>query len=73
MNTLSETELKLTKLGWLPLKTVAETYRLGQPEWIIEEFKSKRINEYDANSVWMAESYLICLMDQTRKERCRLH
>lgn len=58
MNTLSETELKLTKLGWLPLKTVAETYRLGQPEWIIEEFKSKRINEYDANSVWMARIIL---------------
>ena len=58
MNTLSETELKLTKLGWLPLKIVAETYRLGQPEWIIEEFKSKRINEYDANSVWMARIIL---------------
>lgn len=54
MNTLSETELKLTKLGWLPLKIVAETYRLGQHEWIIEELKSKRINEYDALSVWMA-------------------
>lgn len=54
MQTLSETELKLTKLGWLPLKIVAETYRLGQPEWIIEELKSKRINEYDALSVWMA-------------------
>lgn len=53
MNTLSETELKLTKLGWLPLKIVAETYRLGQHEWIIEELKSKRINEYDALSVWM--------------------
>ena len=58
MNTLSETELKLTKLGWLPLKIVAETYRLGQPEWIIEEFKSKRINEYDAKSVWMARIIL---------------
>lgn len=54
MHTLSETELKLTKLGWLPLKIVAATYALGQPEWIIEEYKSKRINEYDANSVWMA-------------------
>ena len=58
MNTLSETELKLTKLGWLPLKIVAETYRLGQPEWIIDEFKSKRINEYEANSVWMARIIL---------------
>lgn len=54
MNTLSETELKLTKLGWLPLKIVAEAYTLGQPEWIIEELNQKRINEYDANSVWMA-------------------
>lgn len=58
LNTLNETELKLTKLGWLPLKIVAETYRLGQPEWIIEEYKSKRINEYDANSVWMARIIL---------------
>lgn len=32
MNTLSEKELKLTKLGWLPLKIVAEAYALGQPE-----------------------------------------
>lgn len=54
MNTLSEAELKLTKLGWLPLKIVAEAYALGQPEWIIEELNQKRINEYDANSVWMA-------------------
>lgn len=58
MNTLSETELKLTKLGWLPLKIVAETYRLGQHEWIIEELNQKHINEYDANSVWMARSTL---------------
>lgn len=58
MNTLSEKELKLTKLGWLPLKIVAETYALGQPEWIIEEFQSKRINEYDAGSVWMARIIL---------------
>lgn len=54
LSTLSETELKLTKLGWLPLKIVAEAYALGQPEWIIEELNQKRINEYDANSVWMA-------------------
>lgn len=58
MNTLSETELKLTKLGWLPLKIVAETYALGQPEWIIEELNQKRINEYDACSVWMARIIL---------------
>lgn len=31
MNTLSETELKLTKLGWLPLKTVAETIVSDNP------------------------------------------
>jgi len=54
MNALSETELKLTRLGWLPLKIVAEAYALGQPEWVIEELNQKRINEYDANSVWMA-------------------
>ena len=54
LHTLSKTELKLTKLGWLPLKVVAEAYTLGQPEWYIEEFNQKRINEYEANSVWMA-------------------
>lgn len=54
LSTLSTMELKLTKLGWLPLKIVAEIYRLGQSEWIIEEFQQKRINEYDAKSVWMA-------------------
>ena len=70
MNTLNETELKLTKLGWLPLKIVAETYRLGQPEWIIEELKSKRINEYDANSVWMARIILDLL---GWIKCCRLH
>ncbi len=58
MNTLSEKELKFTKLGWLPLKIVAEVYALGQPEWIIEELNQKRINEYDANSVWMARIIL---------------
>ncbi len=58
LNTLSEKELKLTKLGWLPLKIVAEAYHLGQPEWIIEEFGQKRINEYEANSVWMARIIL---------------
>jgi hypothetical protein len=54
LNTLSEKELKLTKLGWLPLKVVAEAYPLGQAECIIEELGQKRINEYDATSVWMA-------------------
>lgn len=58
MNALSDKELKLTKLGWLPLKIVAEAYALGQPEWIIEELNPKRINEYDANSVWMARIIL---------------
>ena len=58
MSTLSQTELKLTKLGWLPLKIVAEAYALGRPEWIIEELNQKRINEYDANSVWMARIIL---------------
>lgn len=54
LNTLNEKELKLTKLGWLPLKIVAEAYPLGQPEWILEVTGQKRINEYDAKSVWMA-------------------
>lgn len=58
LNTLNEKELKLTKLGWLPLKIVAATYRLGQPEYIIEEFGQKRINEYEVNSVWMARIIL---------------
>lgn len=58
LKTIHEKELKLTKLGWLPLKIVAETYRLGQPEYIIEEFGQKRINEYEANSVQMARIIL---------------
>lgn len=37
---------------------VAEAYTLGRPEWIIEELNQKRINEYDANSVWMARIIL---------------
>lgn len=58
LKTLNEKDLKLTKLGWLPLKIVAETYHLGQPEWIIEELGQKRINEYDAKSVWMARTII---------------
>lgn len=59
MRTLNEKELKLTKLGWLPLKIVAEAYSLGQPDYYIDEvFKQKRINEYEATSVWMARSML---------------
>lgn len=54
LHTLSETELKLTKLGWLPLKFVAESYKLGRPDYFIDNYKSKRINEYDAMSVWMS-------------------
>lgn len=58
ISTISGKELKLTKHGWLPLKIVAEAYALGQPDWLIEELKYKRINEYDARSVWMARSIL---------------
>ncbi len=58
LKTIKEKELKLTKLGWLPLKIVAEAYRLGQPEYIIEEFGQKRINEYEANSVQLARMIL---------------
>lgn len=58
LNTLNEKDLKLTKLGWLPLKIVADAYRIGQPEWIIEELKQKRINEYEAGAVWMARIIL---------------
>ena len=54
LHTLSEKELKLTKLGWLPLKFVAESYKLGRPDYFIDNYKSKRINEYDAMSVWMS-------------------
>lgn len=57
-NTLAEKELKLTKLGWLPLKIVAETYHLGQPEWIVEEYGAKRYYEYEVGSVWMARIIL---------------
>lgn len=58
LNTINEKELKLTKLGWLPLKIVAETYRLGQPEWIVEEYGAKRYYEYEVGSVWMARIIL---------------
>lgn len=58
LNTLNEKDLKLTKLGWLPLKIVADAYRIGQPEWIIEELKQKRINEYEVGAVWMARIIL---------------
>lgn len=58
LNTLSIKELKLTKLGWLPLKIVTETYRLGQPEWIVEEYGAKRYYEYEVGSVWMARIIL---------------
>ncbi len=58
LKTLSEKELKLTQRGWLPLKIVAETYRLGQPEWIVEEYGAKRYNEYEVGSVWMARIIL---------------
>lgn len=54
MQTLSNTELKLTKNGWLPLKIVNEAYHLGRPKHIIESLEMKRINEYDATCVWMA-------------------
>lgn len=58
LNTLSEKELKLTKLGWLPLKIVSEAYHLGQPEWIVEEYGAKRYYEYDIKAVWMARNIL---------------
>lgn len=53
MQTLNEKELKMTKNGWLPLKFVNESYHLGRPINIIESLGMKRINEYDATSVWM--------------------
>lgn len=68
LNTLGEKDLKLTNLGWLPLKIVAEMYALGQPEYIIELFEQKRINEYDAKSVQMARGILeILKWVKTRK------
>lgn len=58
LNTLAETDLKLTKLGWLPLKIVKEIYALGQPEYFLEQFGYKRINESDAPSVGMSRAIL---------------
>lgn len=58
LNTLGESELKLTKLGWLPLKIVAEAYRLGRPVYIIEEFQQKRINEYEVKSLCLARDII---------------
>lgn len=58
LNTLNEKELKLTPRGWLPLKIVAETYRLGQPEWVVEVYGAKRYYEYEVGSVWMARIIL---------------
>lgn len=40
------------------MKIVAEVYPLGQPEQMIEKFKPKRINEYEAKSVEMARVIL---------------
>lgn len=51
MMMLNDSEIKLTKNGWLPLKVVAELYRIGRPEYIIELLEVKRINEYDARAV----------------------
>lgn len=58
MRTLSEKELKLTKNGWLPLKVVMESYHLGRPLWIVEEYGQKRLNEYESESTWMARELL---------------
>lgn len=58
MNKLNETEIKLTKLGWLPFKVVTETYRLGQPEWLVEEYGAKRYYEDQVGSVGMARIIL---------------
>lgn len=68
LSALGEKELKLTNLGWLPLKIVADMYAIGQPEYIIELFEQKRINEYDAKSVQMARGILeILRWIKTRK------
>jgi len=58
MDTLAEKELKLTQNGWLPLKIVAAAYSIGSPDHWIEEGLIKRINEYDAKSVWYARTIL---------------
>lgn len=58
MQTLNEKELKLTKNGWLPLKVVAEAYRLGRPDIFLEEYGQKRFNEYDAKAVEFARALL---------------
>lgn len=58
MGKLNEGELKLTKLGWLPQKVVAETYPIGRPVELIEEFQPKRLNEYEVLPVWMARAIL---------------
>lgn len=58
MKTLSETEIKLTKNGWLPLKIVAAAYPLGCPSEVVEYFHPKRINEYDVMSLWMVRIIL---------------
>lgn len=58
MQTLNEKELKLTKNGWLPLKVVAEAYRLGRPDIFLEEYGQKRFNEYDVKAVEFARALL---------------
>ena len=58
IQTLNEKELKLTKNGWLPLKVVAEAYRLGRPDIFLEEYGQKRFNEYDAKAVEFARALL---------------
>ena len=68
LNKLGEQDLKLTKLGWLPLKIVNEAYLLGQPVWIIEEFHQKRINEYEAGPVMMAR-IIITMLGWVKKRK----
>lgn len=73
MNILSETELKLTPNGWLPLKIVSELYPLGAPDEFIEFHNPKRINEYQVNSVWMSRLLLDVLgWVKTRKGKLSL-
>lgn len=68
LTSLNENGLKLTQRGWLPLKIVAGTYHLGQPEWVVEEYGAKRYFEYDVPSVWMARIIIEVLgWSKTRK------
>jgi len=65
---LKEGEIKLTAVGNLPVRIVAELYPLGVSDWWIEYKKTKLIREKDSESVHLA-MILIELMGVAKKRK----